>query len=226
MGAGRRLVIGATIAALLGLVLALSSPSAPAEAQKSAGAAPKIVVLGDSLSAGFGLPPNAAFPVQLQDILRQQGKSAEILNAGVSGDTASGGLERLDWAVPPDAAGVILELGANDALRGVDPEQTRKALETIVTRLRARGVDILLAGMQAPRNLDATYRSRFDAIYPDLAKAHDLLLYPFFMEGVALDPKLTLDDRLHPTAAGVAVIVKGILPDVLRLLERIDKKKG
>ena len=185
----------------------------------------KIVALGDSLTAGFGLRPEEAFPVQLQAALKAKGRDVEILNAGVSGDTAGGGLERLDWAVPPDASGVILELGANDALRGLDPAQTAKALAAIVANLKARGIEILLAGMQAPRNLDEAYRAKFDAIYPDLAKTHGLLLRPFFLEGVALDPKLTLPDGLHPTAKGVGVIVDGILPDVLRLIERIEAKK-
>ena len=225
MGAARRLVIGVLItAAILGPSAAIELARAQAPA---ANAKPrlKIVALGDSLTAGFGLRPEEAFPVQLQAALNAKGRDIEILNAGVSGDTASGGLERLDWAVPPDASGVILELGANDALRGLDPAQTAKALGAIVANLKARGVEILLAGMQAPRNLDETYRAKFDAIYPDLAKANGLLLRPFFLEGVALDPKLTLPDGLHPTARGVAVIVEGILPDVLRLIERIEAKK-
>ena len=181
MGTALRLVIFGVVA---GLMLGLGAPVEVARAQTPTGidkARLKIVALGDSLTAGFGLRPEEAFPVQLQAALKVKGRDVEILNAGVSGDTAGGGLERLDWAVPPDAAGVILELGANDALRGLDPAQTAKALGAIVANLKARGIDILLAGMQAPRNLDATYRAQFDAIFPELARQHNLLLRPFFM---------------------------------------------
>jgi acyl-CoA thioesterase I len=227
MGAAGRLVISTLVA---GMVLAVAVLSNTAFAQSpAANSKPrlKIVALGDSLTAGLGLRPEEAFPVQLQAALKARGRDIEVLNAGVSGDTAGAGLERLDWAVPPDASGVILELGANDALRGLDPAQTAKALGAIVASLRARGIEILLAGMQAPRNLDDAYRNKFDAIFPDLAKTHGLLLRPFFLEGVALDPKLTLPDGLHPTGPGIALIVEGILPDVLRLIERIEaKKKG
>jgi acyl-CoA thioesterase I len=225
MGATCRLVIAGLVAVM---IFGLCASVVDARAQSPASDIKprlKIVALGDSLTAGFGLRPEQAFPVQLQAALKGKGRDVEILNAGVSGDTAGAGLERLDWAVPPDAAGVILELGANDALRGLDPAQTAKALGAIVANLRARGIEILLAGMQAPRNLDAAYRARFDAIYPDLAKANGLLLRPFFLEGVALDPKLTLPDGMHPTGPGVAVMVDGILPDVLRLIERIEAKK-
>ena len=225
MGAACRLVIAGLVAVLIfGLCATVDDARAQSPANNGK-ARLKIVALGDSLTAGFGLRPEDAFPVQLQAALKAKGRDIEILNAGVSGDTAGAGLERLDWAVPPDAAGVILELGANDALRGLDPAQTAKAMAAIVTNLKARGIEILLAGMQAPRNLDDAYRARFDAIFPELARQHNLLLRPFFMDGVALDPKLTLDDRLHPTAKGVGVIVEGILPDVLRLIERIEAKK-
>jgi acyl-CoA thioesterase I len=188
---------------------------------QSTAAALRIVALGDSLTAGYLLPPQDAFPAQLQAALGKAGIAAEIANAGVSGDTASGGLERLDWSVPPEARAVILELGANDALRGVDPEKTRAALEAIIVKLKGRGIKVLLAGMAAPRNLGADYAGRFDAIYPELAAKHGLILYPFFLEGVALDPKLTLADGLHPTAAGVGLIVERMLPSVRRLLAEI-----
>ena len=216
------------VAALLGsLVTIMAASGFPSHAQTTTPAVLKIVALGDSLTAGYGLAPAEAFPVQLQAALRAQGRAIEVLNAGVSGDTASGGLERLDWSVPPDAAGVILELGGNDALRGVPPEQTAKALGEIVARLKARGIEVLLAGMQAPHNLGEDYRNRFDGIYGGLARAQGLILRPFFMDGVALDPRLTLPDRIHPTGPGVKVIVDGILPDVVRLIERIEaKRKG
>jgi acyl-CoA thioesterase I len=224
MGAVCRLV---TFAILGSFFLVMSSALYSCQAQTPP-ARLKIVAFGDSLTAGYQLPPDKSFPVQLQAALKARGRDVEIINAGVSGDTTSGGLARIDWAVPPDASGVILELGANDALRGVDPAQTARALDEIVVRLKARGLAVLLAGMQAPRNLGEDYRTRFDAIFPDLAKTHGLPLRPFFLDGVALDPKLTLDDRMHPTANGVAVMVEGILPDVLRLLDQIEAnmKKG
>lgn len=174
----------------------------------------KLTVLGDSLTAGYGLPPQAAFPVRLQKALASRGIAVEITNAGVSGDTASGGLDRMDWSIPPDTQAVIVELGANDALRGLDPAITRKALDTIVQRLKARGIAVFLCGMYAPRNYGPDYVKRFDAIYPDLAKAHGVPLYPFFLEGVAGQAKLNLPDGVHPTADGIDLIVKAILPAV------------
>jgi acyl-CoA thioesterase I len=172
----------------------------------------KIVALGDSLTAGFGLRANEAFPVKLQKALVANGQNVNIVNAGVSGDTASGGLGRLDWSVPEGTDGVIIELGANDALRGVDPKITRKALNDILGRLAQRKIPVLLCGMLAPRNLDDEYRHAFDSIYPDLAAKYGAILYPFFLDGVALETKLNQHDGLHPTAAGVDVIVKNILP--------------
>ena len=183
----------------------------------------KIVALGDSLTAGYRLRPDEAFPVQLLAALKLKGIDADIINAGVSGDTATGGLERLDWSVPPGTQAVILELGANDALRGIDPAQTYKALDTIITRLKQRGIEVLLAGIEAPRNLGDEYARKFNAIYADLAKRHDLILHPFFLQGVVLDAGLTLDDRMHPNAKGVAVIVQNIVPRVLAMLDRIKK---
>lgn len=180
----------------------------------SADRPPRIVALGDSLTAGYLLPADAAFPSVLQRELRARGVKVEIVNAGVSGDTASGGLERLDWSVPEGTDGVIVELGANDALRGLDPAVTRKALDEIVTRLKARGVAVMLAGMLAPRNLGADYAKAFDAIYPDLAARHGVPLYPFFLDGVAGDPRLNLQDGVHPNAQGVEVITRRILPTV------------
>ncbi|MEL7529529.1 MAG: arylesterase [Pseudomonadota bacterium] len=180
----------------------------------------KLVVLGDSLSAGYQLGAEEGFPEQLQKALDERGFSVEVVNAGVSGDTTSGGLSRLDWSVGPDADAVILELGANDALRGIQPGLTRQNLDEMTRRLRERGVEVLLAGMLAPRNLGPEYADVFDPIYADLAKAHDALLYPFFLEGVALNPDLNLSDGMHPNADGVAVIVDNILPKVEELLAR------
>lgn len=186
----------------------------------------KIVVLGDSLTAGYGLPADAAFPARLQAALRAQGHAVEIHDAGVSGDTASGGLSRLDWSVPDDADAVIVELGANDALRGVDPKVTRAALDGILRRLKERGKTVLLAGMRAPRNLGENYARGFDAIYPELAAAHGVALYPFFLEGVATDPAFNQGDGIHPNAAGVEVIVRGIAPKVDELIKQVRQNRG
>jgi acyl-CoA thioesterase I len=180
----------------------------------------RIVALGDSLTAGFGLPADAAFPVKLERALKAKGIAAEVANAGVSGDTASGGLARLDWAVPQGTDAVIVELGANDMLRGIDPNITRSALKEIVRRLTARRVAVLLAGMRAAPNLGADYGRQFDAIYADLASAYDLLLYPFFLDGVAIEASLNQRDGIHPTAAGIDTIVKRILPKVEELVAR------
>jgi acyl-CoA thioesterase I len=181
----------------------------------------RIVALGDSLTAGYGLAADEAFPVRLQRALAAKGIAAEIANAGVSGDTASSGLARLDWSVPDGTDAVIVELGANDALRGIDPKVTRGALDALLRRLGERHIPVLLCGTLAPRNMGAEYGGAFDAIYPDLSKAYGALLYPFFLDGVAADPKLNQRDGLHPTAAGVDVIVRKILPAVERLVARV-----
>jgi acyl-CoA thioesterase-1 len=181
----------------------------------------KIVALGDSLTAGYQLPASAAFPSQLEKALKEKGHGVTVANAGVSGDTASGGLARLDWSVPEGTDAVILELGANDMLRGVDPKVTRKALEGIVARLKARHIAVLLCGMQAQRNLGPDYARAFDAIYPELAAANGLIFYPFFLDGIVADSKLNQSDGLHPTAAGVAVIVERIMPKVEELIARV-----
>ena len=180
-----------------------------------------IVALGDSLTAGYMLPPDDGFPEQLQAALKERGyDDVTVVNAGVSGDTTSGGLSRLDWAVGPDADAVILELGANDALRGIDPAITRKNLEEMIARLKKRGLPILLAGMYAPPNLGKEYAARFNPIYPELAGEYDLILYPFFLDGVAADPALNLGDGLHPTSQGVRDIVTRIMPYVEKLIAR------
>jgi acyl-CoA thioesterase I len=172
----------------------------------------RLVVLGDSLSAGFELPSNDAYPAQLEAALVAQGLAITVENAGVSGDTSNGGLERLDWSVSDGVNGVILELGANDALRGIDPAITRKTLDEIITRLKARNIAVFLIGMVAPPNNGAAYGEAFNAIYPDLARQHALPLYPFFLDGVMGKPDLQLADRMHPNRDGVKAMVQRTLP--------------
>jgi len=181
----------------------------------------KIVALGDSLTAGYGLPATEAFPSKLQRALNGNGRHVEIVNAGVSGDTATGGLERLDWAVPSDTDAVIVELGANDMLRGVDPKVTRAAIDTIVRKLRERRIAVLVCGMVATPNLGQDYADAFNRIYREVAQAHGALYYPFFLDGVATQANLNQRDGLHPTAAGVDVIVSNILPTVEQLVARV-----
>jgi acyl-CoA thioesterase I len=186
----------------------------------------KIVALGDSLTAGFGLPPEAAFPARLEAALRAKGHAVQIANAGVSGDTPAGGLARLDWSVPDGTDAVILELGANDGLRGADPNATRTALDTILRRLKQRNIAVLFAGMYAPRNMGPDYVRAFDGIFPALAKTYDVVFYPFFLDGVVGDRALNQGDGIHPTAAGVDAIVKGILPKAEELIARVKAKRG
>lgn len=186
----------------------------------------KMVVLGDSLSAGLGLPAAAAFPARLQKALKDSGIDVDMINAGVSGDTSSGGRDRLDWSVPEGTQAVIVELGANDALRGIDPAITRAALTDIFRRLKARGIAVLVCGMLAPPNFGSDYAARFNTIYPDLSKAFDVPLYPFFLEGVAADPKLNQADGIHPTAEGVDIIVKNMLPTVETFLRPIKQQRS
>ena len=174
----------------------------------------QVVAFGDSLSAGYQLPEDAGFPAQLERALRADGFDVAVANAGVSGDTASGGLDRVDWSVPDGTDLVIVELGANDMLRGIDPALTRTALDGILARLKQRAINVLLAGMYAAPNLGADYAGRFAAIYPGLAKRYGVPLYPFFLAGIIGKPDLHLPDGLHPNREGVAIIVKSILPDV------------
>jgi acyl-CoA thioesterase I len=181
----------------------------------------RLVALGDSLTAGYGLARSEALPAQLERALKARGIDATIANAGVSGDTASGGAERAEWSVPDGTQGVILALGANDMLRGVDPDVTRRALDRIVAGLQKRKIPVLLVGMYAPRNLGADYYRRFDAIYPDLAKKYDLALYPFMLDGVAGERRLNLQDGVHPTAEGIALITQRMLPTVEAFLRRV-----
>jgi acyl-CoA thioesterase-1 len=204
-----------TILCAVGAIAALADESAGA-AERSI----NIVALGDSLTAGYGVPANEAFPVQLQRALAAKGVAVNVVNAGVSGDTTLGGLSRLDWSVPDGTDAVILELGANDALRGFDPMVARKALDTMLRRLAERKIPVLLCGMVAPPNLGPEYGRAFNSIYPELAAQYGVILYPFFLTGVATDPKLNQRDGLHPTAAGVAIIVDKILPQVEQLIAR------
>lgn len=181
----------------------------------------KLVAFGDSLTAGYGLAQEHSFPAVLEQTLRQKGYEIEIINAGVSGDTVQGGVERLDWSVPDGTDGVILELGANDMLRGLDPLQTKDGLETIVERLKNRNIPILITGMQAPPNLGAEYILKFNNIYKDIAQKYQLILYPFFLDGVAGNAALNQKDGLHPTEQGVKIIVERILPSVESFIAKL-----
>jgi acyl-CoA thioesterase-1 len=203
---------------VLGVTLTMVAPALAQTPVEPVTKPIRIVVLGDSLSAGYGLPAAAAFPIRLQKSLKINGIEVDMINAGVSGDTSSGGRDRLDWSVPEGTQAVIVELGANDALRGTDPAITRAALADILTRLKARKIAVLLCGMLAPPNYGTEYSARFNAIYPDLAKSFGVPLYPFFLEGVATQAALNQADGLHPTAEGVDVIVKNILPMVAALV--------
>ena len=211
---------------VLGIALMAANPAVAQAPAAGAGKPIKMVVLGDSLSAGLGLSAAAAFPARLKESLKIKGIGVDMINAGVSGDTSSGGRDRLDWSVPEGTDAVILELGANDALRGTDPKVTRAALTDILARLKARKVAVLLCGMLAPPNYGSDYSARFNAIYPDLAKSFGVPLYPFFLEGVAADARLNQADGLHPTAEGVDVIVKNILPAVEAFLGAISGQRS
>lgn len=183
----------------------------------------RILALGDSLTAGYNLATLEAFPAQLEKALRDAGYDVTVTNAGVSGDTSAGGLARLDWVLSessPDLA--IVELGANDGLRGLDPAHTGANLAAIIDRLRRDGVRILLAGMKAPPNLGAEYAAEFEAVFAELARRPGVALYPFFLDGVAADPGLNQKDGIHPTASGIEVIVERILPYVTRMLDAAD----
>lgn len=210
-----------TLAALIWII-----PGGPVWAE--AGETPKepleFVALGDSLTAGYQLPPGKGFAEQLGKELAEKGYNVGVMNAGVSGDTSSGGLARLDWAVGPETDAVILELGSNDALRGIDPGLTRQNLAAIIEELQSRGIAVLLAGMLAPPNMGADYERAFNPIYPGLAEEYGVLLYPFFLDGVAAEPALNLGDGMHPNEEGIEVMVERIFPTVEKLIARVREK--
>jgi acyl-CoA thioesterase-1 len=206
---GRRCLIGTVLAGFALYPAAAQSPI-------------RLLVLGDSLTAGFGLPPGQGFVPRLQAALRARGRSVRLLDAGVSGDTTAGGLARLDWALADAPQAAIVELGGNDGLRGLPPAASRANLAGILDRLAARNIPVLLAGMLAPPNLGADYGREFAAIFADLARARPaVVFYPFFLEGVAGEPTLNQPDRIHPNAAGVEEVVRRILPAVETLLDRV-----
>ena len=214
-----RIAAAAITSAALAMSVASAAPQRPL----------KIVAFGDSLTTGFGLPAADAFPAQLTRALIAKGYKVEIADAGVSGETAADGLARLDWSVPEDTDAVILELGANDMLRGFDPKLTRTVLHQILTRLVARHVPVLLCGMRATPDFGENYARAFDPIFPELAAAfanQNVVFYPFFLDGVVANPKLNQADGLHPTTAGVAVIVERILPKVEELIARAASRPG
>lgn len=179
---------------------------------------PLIVAFGDSLTAGFGLPSDQSFPAQLERALRARGLDVRVTNAGVSGDTTAGGLARLDWSLADKPDLVILALGANDMLRGISPETVRANLASMIEKIRASGARLLLVGMRAPPNWGETYEQEFDRIYPELAHAYGVALYPFFLDGIVMDPAFNQPDGIHPNARGVAMVVERVAPRVAELL--------
>ncbi|WP_160007922.1 arylesterase [Rhizobium sp. 18055] len=185
-----------------------------------------LVGFGDSLMAGYQLPPGDGFPEKLQAALKARGMDVTVANAGVSGDTTTGGLSRIDWSVPDGTDGVILELGANDALRGIAPEQSEKNLDQMIARLKERGIAVFLAGMVAPPNMGADYAARFNPIYEKLAKKHGVALYPFFLDGVVLNASLKLEDGMHPNSRGVDVMVQKMEPDITQFVGTFSTVKN
>jgi acyl-CoA thioesterase-1 len=206
---------------------ALSASAAPA--QLTAAPPVRILALGDSLTQGYGVPPGMDFPNRLECSLKAKGLAVAVVNAGVSGDTSAGGLSRLDWQLNdpkalPDAA--IVELGANDGLRGLSTVEMEKNLDAILSKFQARNIPVLLAGMKGPRNYGAKYAADYDAVFPRLARKYGTLFYPFFLEGVALDPKLVQPDGLHPNPAGVDVIVARIAPMAVELVTQAKTRRA
>jgi acyl-CoA thioesterase I len=208
----RRALFGWT---LIAIIVTMVTNALPALAETK-----RIVAFGDSLSAGYNLAEADGFPKQLEAALKAKGLDVTVENASVSGDTSTGGIERLDWSIADGTTLVVLELGANDALRGIDPALTRKNIDTMLTRLKERDIAVVLAGMLAPPNMGGAYADAFNAIYPEMAAKHNVPLYPFFMDGVITVPDLLLEDGIHPNAKGVARIVEGVAPVVAAALSR------
>jgi len=208
---------GAALAVIAAVILSFLMPRAGVAMDEKA----VIVAFGDSLTAGLGLPESESFPAQLEAALKARGKDVSVVNAGVSGDTTAAALQRLDWAMPQDASAVIVELGGNDALQGIPPEGTKANLAKIIEKVKAKGLPVLLAGMEAPRNMGKDYVDAFHAVYPALAAQYGVVFYPFFLDGVALDDGLMQEDGIHPNAKGVAKIVASIMPKVDELLAQV-----
>ena len=206
-------------------VLQMQGSAAATERQTPPQPPIRIVAYGDSLTAGYGVALAEAFPAQLERALARQGYNVEVLNAGVSGDTTAAALERFDWAVPDGVHAAIVELGANDALRGQDPAQAKRNLDAILARLKGKGIAVLLAGIPAPRNWGDAYVKAFDGMFAELAQKHSAALYPFFLDGVALQPHLTLPDGLHPNPQGIAAVVERTMPSVVALIAQVEAKR-
>lgn len=203
------------------IVLAIMlSATLSAPGSVAAGERLRILALGDSLIAGYGLPAHQGFAPQLQAALKKLGVEARVIQGGVSGDTSAGGLARLSWMLVPKPDIAIVELGANDGLRGLPPIRTRANIDAILRRLKSAGVKVLLTGMLAPPNMGREYGAEFNAIFPELAKTHKVMFYPFFLEGVAARPRLNQRDGIHPNAKGAAIIARRIAPYVKRLIEQ------
>lgn len=183
----------------------------------------RILAFGASIVAGYGLAERDSLPAQLEAALRARGTDAKVINGGVSGETSAGGLSRLDWALAEDPDLVIVDLGGNDALRGLDPKETEANLDAIVARIKERGCGVLIAGMLAPPNLGADYANAFNALFPAVAKRHGVALYPFILDGVVADPTLNQEDGIHPNAAGVRVIVERMLPVLQQTIADLPK---
>ena len=211
-------ILGRLLGALALLALLLAAPGQARAAEL------KLLAFGDSLVHGYGLADGNTFPEQLEAALQAAGHDVKVINGGNSGDTTAAGRARLDWSLAERPDAVLVELGANDSLRGLDPDQTYANLDAILTRLGDEGLPVLLAGMLAPRNLGTRYTEAFDSVYPRLAEKHGVALYPFFLDGVALDPSLNQPDGIHPNAAGVGVIVERITPAVVALIEQAGRK--
>ena len=214
----RRVSLVALLVAIL--LCAAALPKSEAKEQETV-----IVALGDSLTAGLGLLQSESFPAKLEATLKAQGRNVTVVNAGVSGDTVSAALDRLAWALPPNTSAVIVELGGNDGLKGLPPAQIEASLAKIIERVKAKGLPVLIAGMESPRNMGKDYVDQFHGIYRDLAERYGALLYPFFLDGVALDPGLMQEDGIHPNAKGVDRIVQGILPKVDELLTQVENQR-